>query len=56
MFEKFFALEPAEVERQLGSAGPTTLQAEEVTALADRLDELMADVQAAGDAHKATPT
>lgn len=41
---------------QLGSAGPTTLQAEEVTALADRLDELMADVEAVGDGHKPTPT
>jgi hypothetical protein len=55
-FETFFALEPAEVERQLASAGPTTLQAEEVTALADRLDELMADVEAVGDGHKPTPT
>ena len=45
-FETFYALEPAEVERQLGPAGPTTLQAEEVAALADRLDELMADAEA----------
>lgn len=55
-FQTFFALEPAEVERQLGAAGPTTLQAEEVAALADRLDELMADVEAVGDGHKPTPT
>ena len=45
-FETFFGLEPAEVERQLGPAGPTRLQPEEVSALADRLDELMVDAQA----------
>jgi uncharacterized protein with ParB-like and HNH nuclease domain/predicted transport protein len=45
-FETFYALEPAEVERQLGPAGPTTLQAEEVVALVERLDELMADAEA----------
>lgn len=45
-FQTFFGLEPTEVERQLGPAGPTHLQAEEVSALADRLDELMVDAQA----------
>jgi uncharacterized protein with ParB-like and HNH nuclease domain/predicted transport protein len=54
-FETFYALEPAEVERQLGTAGPTTLQAEEVTALADRLDELMADVEVVTNGHRPTP-
>ena len=49
-------LEPAEVERQLGPAGPTTLQAEEVAALADRLDELMADAEAVTDDGKPSPT
>jgi uncharacterized protein with ParB-like and HNH nuclease domain/predicted transport protein len=48
-FETFYALEPAEVERQLGAAGPTSLLAVEVSALADRLDELMADVEAVAD-------
>jgi uncharacterized protein with ParB-like and HNH nuclease domain/predicted transport protein len=51
-FETFYALEPTEVERQLGPAGPTTLQAEEVVALVDRLDELMADAEAATDSSK----
>jgi hypothetical protein len=44
-FQKFYALDTSEVERQLGPAGPTTLQAEEVAALADRLDEMMADAE-----------
>ena len=54
-FQTFYALEPTEVERQLGPAGPTTLQAEEVAALADRLDELMADAEAVPNGHKPTP-
>lgn len=54
-FQTFYALEPAEVERQLGPAGPTTLQAEEVVALVDRLDELMADAEAVTDGSKPTP-
>jgi uncharacterized protein with ParB-like and HNH nuclease domain/predicted transport protein len=54
-FETFYALEPAEVERQLGPAGPTTLQAEEVVALIDRLDELMADAEAVTDGGTPTP-
>lgn len=45
-FETFYALEPAEVERQLGPTGPRSLQAAEVAAFADRLDELMADAEA----------
>ena len=52
-FESFFALDPHEVERQLGPAGPTTLQAEEIAALSDRLDELMADVAGARGAAQA---
>jgi uncharacterized protein with ParB-like and HNH nuclease domain/predicted transport protein len=54
-FQTFYALEPAEVERQLGAAGPTTLQAEEVAALVDRLDELMAEAEAVSDGHRPTP-
>jgi uncharacterized protein with ParB-like and HNH nuclease domain/predicted transport protein len=54
-FETFYALEPAEVERQLGPAGPTTLQAEELVALVDRLDELMADAEAVTDGSTPTP-
>jgi uncharacterized protein with ParB-like and HNH nuclease domain/predicted transport protein len=45
-FETFYVLEPPDVERQLGPAGPTTLQAEEIAALAERLDELMLDAEA----------
>ena len=52
-FETFYALEPAEVERQLGPAGPTPLQAQEVVALVDRLDELMADAEAVIDGRQA---
>ena len=48
-FQTFYSLEPAEVERQLGPAGPTTLAAVEIAALVDRLDELMADVDVVGD-------
>ena len=54
-FETFYALEPAEVERQLGPPGPTSLQAEEVVALVDRLDELMADAEAVTDGSTPTP-
>jgi predicted transport protein len=49
VFQTFYALDQSEVERQLGPAGPTKLQAEEVAALADRLDELMADAEAVVD-------
>ena len=48
-FQKFYGLEPEEVERQLGAPGPTPLQAVEVSALADRLDELMADAEAVSE-------
>jgi len=48
-FQTFYSLEPAEVERQLGPAGPTTLQATEISALVDRLEELMADAEAVTD-------
>ena len=54
-FQTFYALESAEVERQLGPAGPTTLQAAEVVALVDRLDELMADAEAVTDGSKPAP-
>jgi hypothetical protein len=55
-FETFYALEPAEVERQLGPAGPTTLQAAEVWALAERLDELMTDAEAVTNEPTERPT
>ena len=44
-FQTFYALDPANVERQLGPAGPTTLLAAEVAALAGRLDELLVDAE-----------
>jgi predicted transport protein len=53
-FHTFYALEPAEVERHLGPAGPTTLQAAELVALVDRLDELMTDAEAVTDGSKPT--
>jgi hypothetical protein len=46
VFETFYSLDATDVERQLSPAGATTLQTEEVRALADRLDELMADAEA----------
>jgi hypothetical protein len=52
-FQTFYALEPSQVERHLGPAGPTALQAAEVAALAERLDELMADAEAVTDEHEA---
>lgn len=54
-FQMFFALDPTEVELHLGPMQPTPLQAEEVSALADRLDELMVDVEAVADASKPRP-
>jgi hypothetical protein len=54
-FQTFYGLEPTEVEHQLGGAGPTTLQAEEVMALADRLDELMADAEPVTGGRRAAP-
>jgi uncharacterized protein with ParB-like and HNH nuclease domain len=53
-FEAFYTLEPAEVERRLGPPGPTPLEAEEVAALVDRLDELMADAEAVTEGSKPT--
>ena len=54
-FQTFYAFDSADVERQLGPAGPTTLQVAEVAALADRLDELMADAEAVTDVHRPRP-
>ena len=51
-FQTFYALEPAEVERQLGPSGPTALQAEEIHALVDRLDELMEEAEAVTHGNK----
>ena len=55
-FQTFYALDPAEVDRQLGPARPTSLQAPEVAALADRLDELMADAEAVAAEGKPSPS
>ncbi len=55
-FQTFYGLESAEVERRLGPAGPTTLQVEEVSALADRLDELMIDAEAVENGSTSKPT
>jgi uncharacterized protein with ParB-like and HNH nuclease domain/predicted transport protein len=55
-FESFYALAPAEVERHLGPSGPMPLQAAEVAAFADRLDELMADAEAVTADGKSLPT
>jgi uncharacterized protein with ParB-like and HNH nuclease domain/predicted transport protein len=54
-YASFYSLDADEVEQHLGPAGPTALTAHEVAALADRLDELMADAVATETA-KATPT
>ena len=43
-FQAFYSLDPAEVEGQLGASGPAALNAGEIAALAQRLDELMATV------------
>ena len=57
VFETFYSLDATDVERQLSPAGSTTLQVEEVQALADRLDELMADAEAvaSGDGQPRAP-
>lgn len=57
VFETFYSLDATDVERQLGPGGSTTLQMEEVQALADRLDELMADAEAvlSGDGQPRQP-
>jgi uncharacterized protein with ParB-like and HNH nuclease domain/predicted transport protein len=55
-FQTFYGLEASEVERQLGPSGPTALQAAEVAALADRLDELMVDAEPVTDGHGPGPT
>ena len=45
-FQTFYGLDPGEVERLLGPSDPTALQAAEIAALAERLDELMVDAEA----------
>ena len=45
-FQAFYGFSDAEVERQLGAPEWATYEPEEVAALADRLDELMAEVAA----------
>jgi uncharacterized protein with ParB-like and HNH nuclease domain/predicted transport protein len=47
-FQSFYGLEPESVERLLGPAGPTTLNARELESLVGRLEELMADAVAIG--------
>lgn len=54
-FQTFYALDPSEVERLLGPAGPTTLQAAEIAALSDRLDELMIDAEVVAEAQGPRP-
>ena len=54
-FQTFYGLDPAEVERLLGPAGPTALQAAEITALSERLDELMVDAEVVTNGHAPRP-
>lgn len=54
-FQTFYGLEPAGVERLLGPAGPTSLQAPEIAALSERLDELMVDAEPVTDGHAPRP-
>ena len=54
-FETFYSLGAAEVELQLGRVGPTTLKPVEISALVDRLEELMADVDVVGDGWELKP-
>jgi uncharacterized protein with ParB-like and HNH nuclease domain/predicted transport protein len=54
-FQTFYGLDPAEVERLLGPAGPTALQATEIAALSERLDELMVDAEAVTNGHGPRP-
>lgn len=53
-FQTFYSLEPADVDRQLGPAGPTTLQTTEISALVDRLEELLVDAEAVSDDQEPT--
>ena len=48
VFQSFFGLEPASVDRLLGPAGTTVMHAPELEALVGRLEELMADAVIAG--------
>jgi uncharacterized protein with ParB-like and HNH nuclease domain/predicted transport protein len=54
-FQTFYGLEPREVERLLGPAGPTALQAAEIAALSERLDELMIDAEPVTDGPRSRP-
>jgi uncharacterized protein with ParB-like and HNH nuclease domain/predicted transport protein len=54
-FQTFYGLDPAEVERLLGPAGPTALQAAEISALSERLDELMVDAEEVTNGHGPRP-
>jgi uncharacterized protein with ParB-like and HNH nuclease domain/predicted transport protein len=55
-FQTFYGLDPSEVGRQLGPVGPTALQAAEVAAVAERLDDLMADAEAVTEGRPSRPT
>jgi predicted transport protein len=54
-FETFFKLDPRDIERQLGPGGWQTLDITELRSLADRIDEVMADVQTLGDPQERRP-
>ena len=54
-FQSFYTLDPAEVVRLLGPAGPTALQAAEIAALSERLDELMVDAEAVTQGNQQRP-
>jgi predicted transport protein len=54
-FQTFYGLDPVEVERLLGPAGPTALQAPEIAALSERVDELMVDAEPVTNGHAPRP-
>ena len=55
-FQTFYGLDASEVERLLGASEWATYEPEEVAALADRLDELMAEAQLPSKVERISPT
>jgi uncharacterized protein with ParB-like and HNH nuclease domain/predicted transport protein len=55
-FQSFYGIEPSAVERLLGPAAWTPLHARELDSLVGRLEELMADAVAVGNANTPLPT
>lgn len=55
-FQTFYGFEVSEVERLLGASEWATYEPEEVAALADRLDELMAEAPLPSQVERMTPT